>query len=305
MSLKAYIQAARLRTLPLAVAGSIAGNLLAYSESGALDVWVFVLSLLTAVLLQILSNYANDYGDFVNGADGPERTDRVSVSGKISLKGMKTAIAVLTMLCLLSGISLLLYGVQETDSAFWILLGTGLLGIAAAYFYTAGKRPYGYSGYGDLAVFLFFGLLAVMGTFYLQTHSLDSRIWLVAAAIGLLSTGVLNVNNIRDIESDKSKDKITIAVLLGYRKALYYQLFLLYTAVALLTIYSIFSIKPGIILISNYLIFSLLFYLHYEALKACRSREEYNRQLKMLSLLILGLMLYFCFSDILFKPVWD
>lgn len=305
MSIGAYIQAARLRTLPLAVAGTITGNLLAYSEKGSLNPSVFALSLLTAVLLQILSNYANDYGDYVNGADTIERTDRVTVSGRISITGMKTAIKTLVVLCLLSGISLLFIGISEMDFAFWTLLGTGIAGIAAAYFYTAGKRPYGYAGLGDISVFLFFGLLAVVGTYYLQTRSIDSHIWWVASAIGLLSTGVLNVNNIRDIDSDSARNKITVAVILGYRKALYYQLFLLYSAVALLTVYSIFSIRPGIILVSNYLIFSLLIYLHYMALKTCKVREDYNKQLKFLSLLILGMMLYFCFSEILFKPVWD
>lgn len=303
MSVRAYIQAARLRTLPLAIAGTITGNLLAYSESGSLNPGIFFLSILTAILLQVLSNYSNDYGDFKNGADGEERTDRVMASGMLDEHKMKTAIAVLIVLTLVSGISLLLIGIREINTSFYVLLTFGILGILAAYFYTAGKRPYGYIGLGDLSVFLFFGLLAVVGTFYLQTQSVESHIWWVAAAIGLLSVGVLNVNNIRDIESDKSKNKITIPVLIGYRKALNYHLFLLFGAVAFLTIYSIFSINLEIILVSNYLIFSILIYLHYEALKRCQSRMDYNRQLKFLSLLTLGMMLYFCLSEILFKPI--
>lgn len=305
MSLKVYIQAARLRTLPLAIAGTVTGNLLAYAETGSLNASVFTLTMLTAIALQVLSNYANDYGDFKNGADTAERTDRVMASGQLSETSMRRAIAILIGLSLVSGISLLLIGILTINASFFILLGMGILGIMAAYFYTAGKRPYGYSGLGDLSVFIFFGFMAVVGTYFLQTQTINSNIWWVGAAIGLLSVGVLNVNNIRDIESDQSKNKITIPVIIGYKKALRYQLVLLYSAVLFLTVYSIYNIKPGIILISNYLIFSLLIYLHYEGLKRCKIRSDYNKQLKFLSLLILGMMLYFCLSEILFTPIWD
>lgn len=305
MSVKVYIQAARLRTLPLAIAGTITGNLLAYSETGSLNTAVFVLTMLTAIVLQVLSNYANDYGDFKNGADTAERTDRVMASGQLSESSMKKAIAILIIISLVSGISLLLTGIKSFNMSFIILLGMGILGILAAYFYTAGKKPYGYSGLGDLSVFIFFGFMAVVGTYFLQTQSVNSHIWWVGAAIGLLSVGVLNVNNIRDIDSDKAKNKITIPVIIGYKKALRYQMVLLYSAVLFLTVYSIYNIKPGIILISNYLIFSMLIYLHYEGLKRCKVRMDYNKQLKFLSLLILGMMLYFCLSEILFKPIWD
>lgn len=305
MSLKVYIQAARLRTLPLAIAGTITGNLLAYAETGVLNSVVLTLCVLTAVSLQILSNFANDYGDYKNGADTAERTDRVMASGKMTEMAMKRAIAALIALSLIFGISLLYVGIQTINASFFILLLMGIAGIFAAYFYTAGKRPYGYIGLGDLSVFLFFGFLAVVGSYYMQTQTINSHIWWVGAAIGLLSVGVLNVNNIRDIESDKAKNKITIPVLIGYKKSLRYQLVLLYSAVFFLTVYSIFNIKLGFILVSNYLIFSMLIYLHYEGLKRCTVRMEYNKQLKFLSLLILGMMLYFCLSEILFRPTWD
>ncbi|MEZ4805292.1 MAG: 1,4-dihydroxy-2-naphthoate octaprenyltransferase [Bacteroidia bacterium] len=300
MSVSAFIQAARLRTLPLAIAGAFTGNLLAFAETGSINFTIFYLCVTTAVLLQILSNYANDYGDFKNGADTLERTDRMMASGRISETAMKVAIGILIVLALVTGISLLAIGVQEFNSSFWILLAMGVLGILAAYFYTAGKQPYGYAGFGDLSVFVFFGLLSVVGSYYLQTKTINSHIWWVAAAIGLFSVGVLNVNNIRDIESDTQKNKITIAVRLGYKKALLYQLIILFLAVLFLTIYSIFNIELGIILVSNYLIFSMLIYIHYEALKRCTTRLEYNKQLKFLSLLTLGMMLYFCLSEIMF-----
>jgi 1,4-dihydroxy-2-naphthoate octaprenyltransferase len=300
LSVSAFIQAARLRTLPLAIAGAFTGNLLAFAETGSINFTIFFLCVATAVLLQILSNYANDYGDFKNGADTHERTDRMMASGRISETAMKVAIGILIGLALVTGISLLAIGVQEFNSSFWILLAMGVLGILAAYFYTAGKQPYGYAGFGDLSVFVFFGLLSVVGSYYLQTKTINSHIWWVAAAIGLFSVGVLNVNNIRDIESDTLKNKITIAVRLGYKKALLYQLIILFLAVLLLTVYSIFNIELGIILVSNYLIFSMLIYIHYEALKRCTTRLEYNKQLKFLSLLTLGMMLYFCLSEIMF-----
>jgi len=303
LSVKTYIQAARLRTLPLAIAGTITGNLLAYSESKHLNMSVFLFSVLTAVLLQILSNFANDYGDYKNGADTAERTDRVMASGLLSEQHMKNALIVLILATLTTGILLLYFGIRELNTSFFVLLILGIAGILAAYFYTAGKNPYGYIGLGDVSVFLFFGLLAVVGTFYLQTQSVASHIWWVGAAIGLLSVGVLNVNNIRDIESDKSKNKITIPVILGYTNALKYHLFLLFGAVILLTVYSILTIKLGVILVSNYLIFSILIYLHYEALKKCINRGDYNKQLKFLSLLTLGMMLYFCLSEILFNSI--
>lgn len=305
MSLKAYIQAARLRTLPLAIAGTITGNLLAYAETGKISTSVFILSVLTAVSLQILSNYANDYGDFKNGADGKERTDRAMASGAISEKSMKTSLVILIIISLILGTLLLLTGIKTLDTSFWILLGLGIAGILAAYFYTAGKNPYGYMGLGDLSVLIFFGFLAVVGTYFLQTQTLQSQIWWVGAAIGLLSVGVLNVNNIRDIESDAKRNKITIPVRLGLRKSLVYHLILLFGAVFLLTIYSIYDLKLGIILVSNYFIFTMLIYIHFEALKRCKDRMDYNKQLKFLSLLILGMMLYFCLSEILFKAVWD
>ncbi|MBL7836395.1 MAG: 1,4-dihydroxy-2-naphthoate octaprenyltransferase, partial [Bacteroidetes bacterium] len=202
--------------MPLAIAGTITGNLLAYSESKHLNMSVFLFSVLTAVLLQILSNFANDYGDYKNGADTAERTDRVMASGLLSEQHMKNALIVLILATLTTGILLLYFGIRELNTSFFVLLILGIAGILAAYFYTAGKNPYGYIGLGDVSVFLFFGLLAVVGTFYLQTQSVASHIWWVGAAIGLLSVGVLNVNNIRDIESDKSKNKITIPVILGY-----------------------------------------------------------------------------------------
>ncbi|MGB0431936.1 MAG: 1,4-dihydroxy-2-naphthoate octaprenyltransferase, partial [Bacteroidia bacterium] len=198
---KNWIDAARPRTLPLALAGLALGNLLAF-ENNKFSILICVLSILTATFLQILSNFANDYGDFVNGADNDARIGpaRAVQSGAISTKTMKTAIITTALLSLITGI-LLLWVSSKNVNLVWLLimLASGLLAIAAAYKYTASKNPYGYKGYGDIAVFIFFGLLAVMGIYFLQTNSLNLTMLLPASAFGLLSTGVLNLNNMRDI----------------------------------------------------------------------------------------------------------
>ncbi len=276
------------------------GNLLAYAEQGSFNfsTVTFLLSALTAVLLQVLSNFANDYGDFKNGVDTAERTDRTMASGLISEKQMRVAIGILVSLCLVSGISLLVLSIHSFNSSFWILLGMGIAGIFAAYFYTAGKNPYGYIGLGDLSVFVFFGLLSVAGSYFLQAQTLDSSIWWVAAAIGFMSVGVLNVNNIRDINSDKSKNKITIPVRIGYTYALRYQLLLLNSALACFIVYSIYRQKNINILFLYHIIFLSFVMIHMNFLKKAERREEYNKQLKFLSLSTFILSMLFSFIEI-------
>jgi 1,4-dihydroxy-2-naphthoate octaprenyltransferase len=293
LPVKVWIQAARLRTLPLAVAGTVSGNLLAYAETGDLYPAVFILSVLTAIFLQVLSNYANDYGDFKNGADTAERTDRVMASGLITEKKMKTAIGILISLCLLSGISLLIVAIDDFNNSFWLMLGLGIAGMLAAYYYTAGKNPYGYIGLGDLSVFIFFGLLSVAGTYFLQTQMMDSPIWWVASALGLMSVGVLNVNNIRDITSDKLKNKMTIPVIIGYKNALLYQYVLLTLAFICLLTYSVkLQNGPGFMVIFS-IVFAAIEIMHLKALKKATIRMDYNKQLKFLSLLTFILSLLF------------
>lgn len=270
---------------------------MAYVETGHINKSILGWSLLTAVLLQVLSNFANDYGDFVNGADTDERTDRMMASGKISIAQMKQAILILIIGTLISGITLLGIGIGFFSFTFFIMLLLGIGGILAAYFYTAGKNPYGYIGLGDVSVFLFFGYLAVGGTYYLQTTTLTSPVWWVATAIGCLSVGVLNVNNMRDISSDSSKNKITVAVKLGFKNAWFYQLFLICTAVACFLMYvycnSIHATQ------FMFLIFTPLLIKHLQQLKKAEGKERvvFNQQLKMLSLLTLMISIAFCFSQ--------
>ena len=302
MPVKIWIKAARLRTLPLAIAGTLAGNLLAYSEQGEIRPLIFVLTVATALLLQILSNFANDYGDFKNGADTIERTDRVMASGLITEPKMKAAIAILIILCLITGIGLLIVSLEELNRSFWILLALGIGGLFAAYFYTAGKKPYGYFGLGDLSVFLFFGLLSVMGTYYLQTQTVESPAWFIAMSTGLLSSAVLNINNIRDIRSDEEKHKITLPVKIGYKNALAYHFLLLTGALLCVAIYTWLNYKSAF-QVFFLVVMGVVLLRHYSALQkaAHKGRPAYNRQLKLLSLSTLGLTLCFCLSEVIYQ----
>lgn len=227
--LKSWIVAARLRTLPLAFAGWLVGTTLA-SNVVVVDYTIAGLTLLTAFLLQILSNFANDYGDAVSGVDSDERKgpSRMVQTGAITKKSMGKAMVVFAGLCLLSGCYLLYLAFPNDYVNALIFLIIGLLGIAAAIKYTVGKNPYGYAGFGDFFVFLFFGLVLVFGTYFLQTGTLDWYILLPATSIGLFSIGVLNVNNIRDIESDKRSGKNSIPVRIGRKNAVIYHSFLLW-----------------------------------------------------------------------------
>lgn len=211
-----WIAAFRLRTLPLASASIIMGGALAATVDA--HRWsVTLLALLTAILLQVLSNLANDYGDFQNGADLAGRTgpDRMVASGQISAAAMKRAMYITGSLALGSGVGLLWLAFDGFTMAFLGMLLLGLLAIGAAVKYTAGKNPYGYAGLGDLSVLLFFGLVGVMGTFFLHTGAWWWNMLLPAIGLGLLSTAVLNLNNLRDRESDTRAGKRSIPVRIG------------------------------------------------------------------------------------------
>ena len=243
MNIKPWIEAFRLRTLPLALSNTIIGSCLAAADDKFR--WsVFGLAALTTVLLQIMSNMANDYGDFVNGKDTAERIGpkRMVQSGEITPKTMLRGIIAIGLLCAVSGVSLIIIGTEGIPVANMLLFGLlGLAAIAAAIKYTVGKNPYGYRGLGDIFVFIFFGLVGVVGTYFLHTQMFRWDILLPASAIGLLSTGVLNMNNMRDYEADKNAGKTTIVVTMGVKKAAYYHLFLVEGAALLAVIYTLLN----------------------------------------------------------------
>lgn len=234
-----WINAARPRTLPLALGSIILGTALAAAE-GLFDWVVALFCVLTAILLQVLSNLANDYGDSLHGADHVERRGpkRAVQSGLVTPAGMRRAIVLVSLLSVVSGLLLLWFAFG--DEAFsltlvFILLGAAAIG--AAITYTAGKMPYGYAGFGDIAVLVFFGWVGVIGSYFVQTARLSWPILLPATAAGLLAVAVLNVNNIRDMDSDRLAGKLSLPVRLGLDRARLYHWVLLILAVLLATAY--------------------------------------------------------------------
>ncbi|MCF8303078.1 MAG: 1,4-dihydroxy-2-naphthoate polyprenyltransferase [Bacteroidales bacterium] len=236
-----WIVAFRLRTLPLSLSSILLGSLLAY-YTGAFSWPVFILAMVTTLSLQILSNLANDYGDSKNGIDNSTRIGpkRAVQSGLVPAGKMKAMVITFILLSLLSGSVLVFIGTSGVN--FWytlLFLALGLIAVASAVKYTVGKNPYGYRGLGDLFVFIFFGLAGVVGTFYLHTNTLPPDILLPATSIGLLSVGVLNLNNMRDQQSDKNSGKRTLVVILGSDKAKIYHIALLAGAIISGMIFSI------------------------------------------------------------------
>lgn len=230
--MKNWIVAARPRTLVLSLSCLSIGHLLAYYYNPITFNWlIFGLSLATTLQLQILSNLANDLGDTLNGADhslrqGPARMVQI---GAIPIAVMKTVVLILAISAFVTGLALLFVSLKSSSE--WItFLGAGVAAILAAVGYTMGKRPYGYVGLGDFAVFIFFGLVAVLGSFYLQTHHLPVSVLLPAFSMGLLATAVLNVNNLRDVDSDLLAGKYSIPVRIGLENGKIYHVFLLVCA---------------------------------------------------------------------------
>ncbi|MDO4763438.1 MAG: 1,4-dihydroxy-2-naphthoate octaprenyltransferase [Flavobacteriaceae bacterium] len=233
--MKNFIHAARLRTLPLSMSGIIMGAFIArwrLSEQGKEWDWqIFALAILVTLLYQILSNFANDYGDGVKGTDNQRNSQaeaRAVASGKITAQQMKNAIFITAILSFLATLGLLYRAffpnfIQE----FWAFIGLGVACILAAIGYTVGKKPYGYLGLGDVMVFIFFGWVSVGGSYFLFTKSWSWDILLPASAVGMLSTAVLNLNNMRDLESDKISGKNTLALRLGVKLAMVYQIILM------------------------------------------------------------------------------
>lgn len=236
--MKNWLAAFRLRTLPLAMASIGMGAFLA-AASGAFNPMIFGLCALTTILLQVLSNLANDYGDSIHGADNVERQgpSRAVQSGAISKEAMKRAIIIFVLLSLASGIGLIYVAFGWLTFNFLLFLGIGALAIVAAITYTAGYRPYGYAGLGDISVLIFFGFVAVMGSAYLYEGALNWDYLLPAISIGLFSVAVLNVNNIRDIESDVKAGKRSIPVRIGRTAAVRYHWFLLFVGTSTSVLY--------------------------------------------------------------------
>lgn len=238
---KIWIRAFRLRTLPLAMSATILGSFLGYAE-GLFKWGVFIFGLLTTLCLQILSNLANDYGDAVKGTDNEHRVgpQRVTQAGLVTRGQMKRMIGLFVALSLISGSLLIYSGLSGRGSVLFVLFFLlGCTAIFAAIKYTIGRRPYGYAGLGDVMVFVYFGILGVTGTYFLHTMTFSWSILMPAAAIGLFSVGVLNLNNMRDRENDRDNGKMTLVVRMGFDWAKWYHVSLLFAGFLLSLAYTI------------------------------------------------------------------
>ena len=246
-----WFSTARPKTLPLALASIIIGSALAY-WAGKFDLITTLLAFITTILLQVLSNFANDYGDHVKGSDTAERIGplRAIQHGAITGEQLKMAMIILSVLSFISGAALSFYAYEGIEDLL-VFLGLGVISIVAAITYTVGKKAYGYLGLGDLFVLIFFGFVAVIGVFYLQAHSLPAMIFIPAFGCGLLSVAVLNINNLRDINQDRKAGKNTLIVRIGSKNGRIYHAILLVLAVVSYLIFAILNFEHWY----NYLFF--------------------------------------------------
>lgn len=246
-NIKAWLSAARLRTLPLSVSGILVGCFYAFSQ-GMVNWWILSFALLTTLGLQVLSNFANDYGDGVKGTDNENRIgpQRAIQSGAITVSAMKKGIILTSVLTLGTAVALIYLSFGKDNFGYSLLFfSLGLAAIAAAIKYTVGNSAYGYRGLGDLFVFIFFGLVSVLGCYFLFAKAIDALIVLPAVSIGLLSVAVLNLNNMRDQVSDAMSGKNTLVVKLGAEKAKLYHYFVIGTALFLTLLFAIlYGFKP-------------------------------------------------------------
>ena len=236
--LKSWISAARLETIPLSISGIIIGSFYSFFLQ-KFDSIIFILALLTAISYQVLSNFANDYGDGILGTDdnriGPKRS---VASGEISPLELKKAILINIFISISLSYFLIKYSFGTNYYLLLIFLNLSIFSVAAAIKYTMGKSPYGYKGLGDIFVFVFFGLVSVMGSSFLYTLKLDLVLLPIAISLGLLCMGVLNLNNIRDIENDTKMKKKTIPTRIGFKLSKYYHNLLIILPFALTIIWS-------------------------------------------------------------------
>ena len=282
--LKTWISAFRLRTLPLSISGAVVGSSYAYFL-GFFDILIFVLIVLTTLSFQILSNLANDYGDGIKGTDNNSRIgpERALQSGAISPKQMKNAIIVNAILSTILALLLIYvsFGISQLFSSL-IFIVLGALSIYAAIAYTVGKSAYGYRTLGDLMVFLFFGWLSVMGTYFLFAKDLNSMLLIPASAIGCLSAAVLNLNNMRDLETDLKSNKITLAGYLGKKSSKIYHFALILSAILLMLIFQ-YSISYSKIMYLSWIAFIPLIF-HLKVVFFIKNPKDFDPHLKLVAL---------------------
>ena len=300
-NIKAWIQAARLRTLPLSLSGIIVGTALAIKQ-GAFELGIFVLALLTTVGFQITSNFANDYGDGVKGTDSEDRVGpaRALQSGLLSQSSLKMGIWFSIVVSLVLAVWLLIRAFGSENMAYLLIFFVlGIFSIWAAVKYTMGSNPYGYKGLGDVFVFLFFGLLGVLGSMFLYTKAWNWNAVLPAITIGLLCVGVLNLNNLRDIISDKKHGKHTLAVKMGFQNGKRYHFSLLIIALSCLLGFTWIEKIP--LLQSYYVLAFLPIAIHFRKVMVTQVPKELDGELKKLALstFLLAVLFYIAVNNFL------
>jgi 1,4-dihydroxy-2-naphthoate polyprenyltransferase len=297
--ISSWIKAFRLRTLPLALSSILLGSFLAFFD-GVFHVFILILALFTTASLQILSNLANDYGDYTSGVDNEDRKGpaRTLQSGLITKQSMFKMIVFFAGLSFVSGICLLLVSFswsQLPTILMFLLLGLGA--IAAAIKYTMGKKPYGYMGLGDVFVFLFFGLVGVLGVYYLHTGSVSYELILPAGAVGLFSVGVLNLNNMRDVDGDRKSGKRTLVVIIGLERAKLYHYGLISVGLLLASLYIMINYSSPYQLL--FLLSFPLMLINIKAVSAIKNPVAFDPHLKKLALSTLFFVLTFGFGLVL------
>lgn len=279
-----WISAMRLRTLPLSVSGIILASSFA-AKNGGFNGYIFTIAMLTTISLQILSNLANDYGDGVKGTDNNDRIgpERAIQSGSISAHAMMKGIKINIFICI-ALVFLLIFTAFKSE--FFLLtiafFGLGALAVVAAIKYTIGSNAYGYKGLGDIFVFIFFGLVSVVGCYVLYIKTIDFVVFLPAITIGLLSAAVLNLNNMRDIDSDSASGKITVPVKLGLEKAKYYHNILIYGAILISALFGILFYTSAVNLI--YFMAYIPLILHLRKIKHISNQKDFDPELKKIAL---------------------
>jgi 1,4-dihydroxy-2-naphthoate octaprenyltransferase len=290
--MKHWIQAARLRTLPLSISGILVGSAYAYYQH-SFDWIIFVLALCTTLSFQILSNFANDYGDGIKGTDANRIGEkRLVASGEITSAQMKKAIIINSVIAFVLAVALIYFAFGQENFVYsFTFLVLGIASIAAAIKYTVGNNAYGYSGFGDVFVFIFFGLVAVIGSNFLYSQSIDIKLFLPATAIGMLSTAVLNLNNMRDIENDRIAN--TLVVKFGLKWAKKYQHFLIIVPFLCLFVFSI-GVKTKIFL--SFFVF-IFFLMHLEKVRKSSSAVDFDPELKKVALgtFVLSILIWISF----------
>ena len=293
-TIRPWIQAARLRTLPLSISGILVGSAYAYYQH-TFERIIFVLALCTTLSFQILSNFANDYGDGIKGTDANRIGEkRLVASGEITSAQMKKAIIINSVIAFVLAVALIYFAFGQENFVYtFTFLVLGMASIAAAIKYTVGNNAYGYSGFGDVFVFIFFGLVAVIGSNFLYSQHIDIKLFLPATAIGMLSTAVLNLNNMRDIENDRIANKNTLVVKFGLKWAKKYQHFLIIVPFLCLFVFSI-GVKTKIFL--SFFVF-IFFLMHLEKVRKSTSAVDFDPELKKVALgtFVLSILIWISF----------